>query len=109
MRFSIRLFIERLLSKLSDTVKCGFPISSLEKVKIILKEKQINYIVVEKDKIVCKGQFEKNTYSNYCYDINTIKYNFIRIGKITKYLNENAFNEMNDLLDKIEESINGRR
>jgi hypothetical protein len=97
------------LSKLSDTVKCGFPISSLEKVKIILKDKKINYIVVEKDIIVCKEQFENNTYSNYKYDINTIKYNFIRIGKITKYLNENAYENINDLLNEIEVIINGRR
>lgn len=96
------------LSKISDTVKCGFPISSLEKVLKKLNIENVNYVVIENDKIIIKKEFDKNIYTTFDFDINNIKYNFIRISKITKYLNDNAYAEMNEFLGKIESLINGR-
>jgi hypothetical protein len=97
------------LSKISDTIKCGFPISSLEKVLNVLKSKQINYVVIEKNNITNKESFDNNIYNSFDFDINNIKYNFLRINKITKYLNDNAYNNINELLEGIEELINERR
>ena len=66
-------------------------------------------MIVENGNIEQQEKFNDNTYNNFNFDINTIKYNFIRVGRITKFLNENAYNDMGNLLDEIEELINGRR
>lgn len=97
------------LSKISDTVKCGFPISSLDKVLKMLKDKQINYIVIENNNVTNKKNFENNIYNSFDVDTNNIKYNLLRINKITKYLNDNAYSDINSLLEGIEELINERR
>lgn len=97
------------LSKISDTVKCGFPISSLDKVLNLLKDKQINYVVIENNNVTNEQNFENNIYNSFDFDINNIKYNFLRINKITKYLNDNAYNNISNLLERIEELINERR
>ena len=97
------------LSKISDTVKCGFPISSLDKVLNLLKDKQINYVVIENNNVTNEQNFENNIYNSFDFDINNIKYNFLRINKITKYLNDNAYNNISKLLERIEELINERR
>lgn len=97
------------LSKISDTVKCGFPISSLDKVLKMLKDKQINYVVIENNNVTNKKNFENNIYNSFDVDTNNIKYNLLRINKITKYLNDNAYSDINSLLEGIEELINERR
>ena len=107
------LIISRLfgykISKLSDTFKCGFPIPSLDKVVDILNYNEINYAVIENNKIIVENSFDENKYDDFKFNINNIKYNFLRISKITKYLNENAYQNINELLDSIEGSINERR
>ena len=97
------------LSKISDTVKCGFTISSLDKVLKMLKDKQINYVVIENNNVTNKKNFENNIYNSFDVDTNNIKYNLLRINKITKYLNDNAYSDINSLLEGIEELINERR
>ena len=97
------------ISKLSDTIKCGFPITSIEKVVNILNEQYINYIIIENNNITINKSFDKNSYNKFDLDINNIKYNFFRINKITKCLNDNVFNNINTLLDSIEGIINERR
>lgn len=96
------------ITKLSDTIKCGFPITCIEKVIKVLNEHNINYIVVEKNDITINKSFEENSYNEFEFDINNIKYNFFRINKISKYLNDNAFNNINTLLDEMERLINER-
>lgn len=96
------------LTKLSDTFKCGFPINSKEKITNSLGDNNINYIVVENDDILDKKSFTNNKYYEYDFDINTYKYNCMRVDKIYKYLNDNIFNNINELLDGIEEIIDGR-
>lgn len=97
------------LSKISDTVKCGFPISSLDKVLKLLKDKQINYVVIENNNVTNEQNFENNIYNSFDVDTNNIKYNLLRINKITKYLNDNAYSDISSLLEGIEELINERR
>lgn len=75
----------------------------------LLKNKQINYVVVENNNITNKQSFENNIYNNFDFDINNIKNNCLRINKITKYLNDNAYNDISSILERIEELINGRR
>lgn len=96
------------LSKISDTVKCGFPVSSIDKVLNILENKKINYIVIENKTIVKEKSFEDNKYNTFDLDTNTIKYNLIKINKITKYLQDNAYGNITELLEGIENLINGR-
>lgn len=86
------------VKNISNNVRVGFPITSLNKVLDELNNNKINYIVIEKDeiyKISIKKKFRDNNYSNY--DNNRL----IRINNIySKMLNCN-----NDILDKIEEII----
>ena len=97
------------LTKLSNTLKCGFPVSSLSKVKEILDEKHLNYVVVENGELTCNKDFkDKNIYNSFDFNIDSVKYSLFRIEKITKYLNNNAYNNVSDLLDEIEVLINGR-
>ena len=97
------------ITKLADTIKCGFPITSIKKVVKLLNDQNINYIIIENNNITINKDFENNSYNKFEFDINNIKYNFFRINKITKYLNDNVFNNINTLLDSIEEIINERR
>ncbi|MBQ9298598.1 MAG: hypothetical protein IJ223_06215 [Clostridia bacterium] len=95
------------LSKISDTVKCGFPMVSLNKFLEIIDKKNINYIIIENKSISSKKEYKANTYNTFEFDMNSIKYNFFRINKITKYLNENAYRDINKLLESMEKLING--
>lgn len=86
------------VKNISNNVRVGFPITSLNKVLDELSNNKINYIVIEKDeiyKISIKKKFRYNNYLNY--DNNRL----IRINNIySKILNCN-----NNVLDKIEEII----
>lgn len=39
---------------IADTIKCGFPLLALEKVQTELKEKRINYLVIDKNGVLVK-------------------------------------------------------
>ena len=97
------------LSKLSDNLKCGFPVNTLDKVLDVLKEQRLNYLVIEDGTAILEEKFEDNCYDSYNVDINIIKYNLIKINKITKYLNDNVYDNISELLEEIESLINGRR
>ena len=91
------------LTKLSNTFKVGFPISSLNSVLDKLNKYSINYIVIDEDII---SEFEINNYSNYSFDLNIIKYNLLTIKEITKYLNDNLLNNnITSKLDRIKDII----
>lgn len=96
------------LTRLSDTVKCGFPITNLEKVLTTLDTKEMNYVVIENKNIVRERSFENNIYSSFQFDTNVFKYNVIRINKIVKFLNDNVFHNISEKLEQIEEIIYGR-
>lgn len=86
------------VKNISNNIRVGFPITSLNKVLDELNNNKINYIVIEKDeiyKISIKKKFRDNNYLNY--DNNRL----IRINNIYNRI----INCNNNILDKIEEII----
>lgn len=86
------------VKNISNNVRVGFPITSLNKVLDELNNNKINYNVIEKDeiyKISIKKKFRDNNYLNY--DNNRL----IRINNIYNRI----INCNNNILDKIEEII----
>ena len=86
------------VKNISNNIRVGFPITSLNKVLDELNNNKINYIVIEKDeiyKISIKKKFRDNNYLNY--DSNRL----IRINNIYNRI----MNCNNNVLDKIEEII----
>lgn len=102
------LIINKLLNyklkTIKDTFKCGFPVNSIDNVIDILSKEQINYLIIDND-IKIKKEYKNNNYKKYNFNINIIKYNISRIGKIIDYLNNNLCNDISDKLDKIEEIL----
>lgn len=85
-------------------IKTGFPISSLNKIITELEDKQINYLIIDKE-IISKNKFKNNNYINYLED-NNHSLNFNRINLINKILKNNISNSnINDILNKIERII----
>lgn len=92
------------ITRISNTIKCGFPLSSISKVKNKLNNLKINYVIVEES--YQHTHFKNNNYYKYDYDVDNVIYNFLRIDKITKFLNDNVMSEqINDILDKMEKLI----
>ena len=95
------------INKLSNTFKVGFPVSSINNVVSKLNNYNINYIVIDKEEIIKIRDFEINNYNKYIFDETTLKYNLLVISEITKYLNDNLFDEnITRKLEKIKEIIN---
>ena len=94
------------IKKISNTIKVGFPISNIKYITGKIKDNNINYVVIDKDNIIDINEVDNNDYINYNFDIDNILYNYIRIEKIIKYLNDFIMNkEFCYKLDKIEEII----
>ena len=82
--------------------KIGFPLNSINKVKVILEEKQVNYIIVEEE-IIEKRKNKKNNYKKF---LNKIEEYIKQIDKINEILRNNVNNsKIEKLLKKIEEDI----
>lgn len=97
------------LTRLSNTLKCGFPINFLATVSDYLAEKHVSYVVVDGDSFEV-FESEKNEYDNYKIDLDIIKYNTLRLEKITKLLNGLVYDKSSSsLLDSIEDLINERQ
>lgn len=77
---------------IGNTYKCGFPISSIDKIKNILNLRSINYVVISDTLYI--SEFENNNYSKYNFNIDK----FDRINRIIKHLNDVS----DDVLEKIE-------
>lgn len=93
------------ISKLSNTFKVGFPISSLENIIEKLNEKSINYVVLNKEETINK-KFDNNNYKKYNFNTDIINYNTLLINEIEKYLNDNLLkSEISSKLEKIKEII----
>ena len=88
-----------------NTKRLGFPVSSLLKVGLELTNNKINYIIVDRDKLMEKKRFNPNNYDNYRENSN---YKNIdkRIEKITSKL-KSSINEydINELLIDIENRL----
>lgn len=80
------------LNSFKNSVKCGFPLGSIDKIKNILNLRSINYVIISDSLYI--SEFENNNYSKYNFDIDK----FNRINNIIKSLN--GVND--ELLDKLE-------
>ena len=100
-----KLFNYKLV-KLSNTFKVGFPVNKLEENILKIDNLNINYIVFDKEKEIISKSFENNNYFKYKLNEEVIKRNNILINKITKYLNDNIYEDSLDIkLKKIIEVI----
>lgn len=100
-----KLFNYKLV-KLSNTFKVGFPVNKLEENILKIDNLNINYIVFDKEKEIISKSFENNNYFKYKLNEEVIKRNNILINKITKYFNDNIFEDSLDIkLKKIIEVI----
>ena len=91
------------LKRVNNSFKLGFPIKTIDIIKLKLEDKNINYIIVDKE--IEKHEFKDNNYLKYNFNMEEIFYNTLRVEKIIEYLNNNIF-YISDKLDKIEEIIN---
>ena len=89
------------IKRISDSIKCGFPVNRVINVINRLDVEHINYYIDDIDKI---GEFDDNKYSNYSYDEKIVRYNLIRIDNIINYLCDNIVNDI--VIDKFEGIIN---
>ncbi len=97
-----------------ETLTCGFPIKSINKIKAGLENKKINYMIINsKDNynVIEKEDFKNlNKYDSEYQKSKMYINNQIRIDKIYEYLNKNINDkEIKCKLTKIEEILNERR
>lgn len=85
-------------------IKCGFPLSSINKIEKKLDELEVNYLIITND-IVTKEKYNNNNYNKYLVKNN---YDILlnRINKINSILKNNlSSNNMIGALIKIEDII----
>lgn len=85
-------------------IKCGFPLSSINKIEKKLDELEVNYLIITND-IVTKEKYNNNNYNKYLVKNN---YDILlnRINKINSILKNNLnSNNMIGALSKIEDII----
>ena len=93
------------MKRISNSFKVGFPISSLDNVVDRLNKEKINYIVIDGEKII-KKCYDDNNYFEYKFDTEEVLYNYLRIEKIVKCLEDNIMNsEFNGKLKEIEKIL----
>ena len=89
----------------SDFIKVGFPLKSIDKVLPIFEENNINYIIVYKE-IIEKKKYTNNNYLKYLNIDSNYEFILSRINKIDKTLKDNLLNSnIEDLLSNIERII----
>ena len=89
----------------SDFIKVGFPLKSIDKVLPIFEENNINYIIVYKE-IIEKKKYPNNNYLKYLNIDSNYEFILSRINKIDKTLKDNLLNSnIEDLLSNIERII----
>lgn len=89
----------------ANFIKSGFPISSLSKVLSILDEKQINYVIVDKE-IIFKNKTANNKYNDYLNKNNNVDILLNRINTINKILKNNLSNpKIDSVLNSIERDL----
>lgn len=90
------------INTFSNTVKVGFPLTSLNKVLNTLDKIKINYLVYENN-IVIRQKFKRNNYQEFSQNNLTVKE---RIDAINLKLNEIAQTpEILKILEKVEHEI----
>ena len=88
------------IKELSKYIRVGFPINSLNRVRIILTKYEINYITVINNDITY-SKFMRNNYSKYCSNDYFIIKN--KINSINDILSNNILNpNIKDIISNIE-------
>lgn len=108
------LFGYKLKQMEKDYITCGFPANSLEKVVSAFNEKQINYIILDKESnYEIKEQITYEELNSYrlIYEKARVYMNIkTRIDNIYSYLEESIFDDgIKELLFNIEDLIDERR
>lgn len=89
------------IKEIKNGYKVGFPIQSIEKIKDKFNLIQINFILIEDNKIIYSKSYDTNQYKSFVskknYDII-----FKRIDKITECLKKNIDNDIESTLTEIE-------
>ena len=89
----------------SDFIKVGFPLKSIDKVLPIFEENNINYIIVYKE-IIEKKKHPNNNYLKYLNIDSNYEFILSRINKIDKTLKDNLLNSnIESVLNDIERII----
>ena len=88
---------------MKNNIKVGFPINKLDDILRLLDD--VNYVIIEKDKIIEVKEYENNKYNEYHFDINKVIFNFIRINKIYNSLCERVNGNLENILERIESII----
>lgn len=91
------------IKRMKNNIKVGFPINKLDDILRLLDG--VNYVIIEKDKIIEVKEYENNKYNEYDFDINKVIFNFIRIDKIYNSLCERVNNNLENVLERIESII----
>ncbi len=105
---------EYQFKEVGDTITCGFPASSINKVQAKLDNSKINYLLINRRsgyEIEEKIDFKNlNTYNKQYANSKTYLSNQKRIKKLNEYLTENSRNKnLNILLKEIENMVNETR
>lgn len=91
------------IKRMKNNIKVGFPINKLEYILKLLDS--VNYVIIEKDKVVDIKRYENNKYNEYDFDINKVIFNFIRIDKIYNNLCDKVNSNLENILERIESII----
>ena len=81
----------------------GLLLNKLDDILRLLDD--VNYVIIEKDKIIEVKEYENNKYNEYHFDINKVIFNFIRINKIYNSLCERVNGNLENILERIESII----
>ena len=86
--------------------RCGFPISSLDKVINLLEDNSVNYVVRENMEDKYKKNYKKNNKYEKILDKGKKKFNIdYRINNIIKSLNNLNYDKLSNILDIIESNL----
>ncbi len=91
------------IKRIKNNIKVGFPISKMDDILRLLDG--VNYVIIEKDKIIEEKEYKNNKYNEYDFDINKVIFNFIRIDKIYNNLCGRVNNNLENILERIESIV----
>jgi len=90
----------------TNLIKIGFPITSLTKVTERLNAEEINYLIINENKIIEKVKQKNNKYSSYSFSHSNYSIYMGRINKITEILKSNiGSSKIENILSEIEKII----
>ena len=96
------------INRIGSSFKAGFPVNSLNSIISVLDTNKINYLVVTENELI-KKKYPSNNYLKYKFDMEEVLYNYLRVEKISKYLETNITDDkLGDKLIKIERIVSDK-